>query len=326
MSKKQRLIDLVNQALVPLGFRLDLSKRFRSSKTVPLDGEADLSVLVDALADRLELAVLGSLDDEFEVPPNLAGHVRIFSLDGVAPAGAGSSSQSIVPLRDVIAGQPGPVVFHERVLTGVSSTLRPKQELVAAYGLEWMYRLKKEHHVEAVTMAEIAREHGVRRWDYIRTDLEGADFSVVSSLGEAIANVSVVEMELRVEPFYDGEPPMHEVLAYMHAKGFEVLDLKPERWRASTEHRDLETRGRVTFCNTVFVNAAKARGEPVELLRHALLVGLVGYANFAERLVLPLASTHPRQVKALQRLLFGRGGPTYMPMEDMRHVTHGTSY
>jgi hypothetical protein len=116
-------------------------------------------------------------------------------------------------------------------VAGVSSVLEPNPSLIEKYGLKEMYRIKQKHIVEAVTLAELADRNQVSDWDCIKTDLEGLDFEVIRGLGERIRNTSVVQMELRFEPFYAGEPHFHEVAAWLHERGFEILDIRPERWR-----------------------------------------------------------------------------------------------
>lgn len=326
MGRKLQLINLVNPILAPFGVRLDLASRYRTGTPVPLDDTVDLTPLEPALTPRLNLAILGSLDDHFAALPNLADHIRIFSLDAISPGSSDDAHETVIPIRRVVAGKSGPARFIEREVAGVSSMLEPKPELIELYGLHDLYKTRAEHDVHAVTLTDIARQHGVQHWDYVRTDLEGADFAVIESLGSSIRDTSMVEMELRAEPFYRGEPHMHDVLAYMCGHDFDVLDLKPERWRASTPNMIYETRGRVTFCNTVFINRAKEGGTPTEILRHALVVGLLGYANAAERLVMPLRKTCEAQVLTLQRLLYRKATARYLPWAGMPQVTHDTSY
>jgi hypothetical protein len=59
-------------------------------------------------------------------------------------------------------------------------------------------------------------------------------------------------------------------------------------------------------------------------MRHALAVGLMGYANFAEFLLGRIASSHPRAVREIQQLLFSRHESRYLPMPRLPHATHGT--
>jgi hypothetical protein len=326
MRKKLRLLRLVNELISPLGVRLDLSSTYRSSVAVALDETARLDALQDVLTPRLEFAILGSIDERFSIPSNLAGAVRTFSLDAVAPGeGQGrAGGAAVVPVKQVIAGSAGAVRFVQRTAPGVSSILEPKAELIGLYGLDRLYGVEQVHRVDAITLGDLGRMHHVERWDYIRTDLEGADFAIVQSLGDDLRSVSLLEMELRAEPFYRDEPPMHAVMAHLAEHGFEVLDLKPERWRARTSHMHFETRGRVTFCNAVFVNRAIEARSPRAILRHALILGMMGYANFAERILRPLESSHASEVRALQALLFGRATERYLPFPKLPHLTHGT--
>ena len=324
MRKKQRVLNAVNKVVRPLGVRVEFASTYRTATAVPLDAGVDLSCLRDALTPRIEMAILGSIGDRFTIPSNLGAHVRIFSLDAIAPADGAAADQNIVSVRDVIAPRAGPLKFIERVATGVSSYLEPRQDMIDLYGLQRFYIPKQEHDVEAITLSDLAGRHGVPGWDYIRTDLEGADHAIVRSLGDAVRGASLVEMELRTEPFYRDEPYLHEVLSYMFQHGFEVLDLKPERWRAKTANMLYDTRGRVAFTNTVFVNRAKEGGSPKEVLRHALVLGMMGYANFAERVLEPLARSHAEQVRTLGRLFYGQASSTYLPFSAMPQMTHGT--
>jgi hypothetical protein len=251
--------------------------------------------------------------------------LKLYSLDAVAPGSAGLDSGQVVPIRRIVGPKPGPTIFVEREVAGVSSLLEPIPHLIKRYGLEWMYGERKRHSGEAVDLPGLMAEYKLTHWDVIRTDLEGADFSVICSLGSSLADTSVVEMELRTEPFYFNEPYMHEVVKYMADMGFEVLDLKPERWRAKTKSMRYETRGRLTFCNTVFVNRRIEAMGPVRVLRHALAVGTYGYPNFAERVWEPLSASHPEHVAELEALFFGKASVPYQPFPSMDHVTHSAA-
>ena len=74
------------------------------------------------------------------------------------------------------------------------------------------------------------------------------------------------------------------------------------------------------------MNCAKAQALASELLRHALVVGLLGYANFADRLLRPLEASHGAAVQALRAMLYRRATLRYLPMPNMPHVTHGAGY
>lgn len=320
---KRQLIRMINRVLAPLGARIEKLSDYRSSEPIPLREDSQLRRTREVLESQLEFIMLGSLQDTFSVPRNLVDMVRIFSLDGVAPGGATNGSTQLVELRKVVAAEVREVRFIQRKSHGVSSLLKPKTDLIGAYGLGDLYGVEREHVLEAVTLSSIADENDVADWDFVKTDLEGLDFQVVRSLGDRARNTSLIEMELRFEPFYDGEPYFHEVAAYLHDMGFEVLDLRPERWRAMTDHMRYTRRGRVVFCNATFVNRKMEHRSQAAIVRHAVVLGLAGYANFAERVLARV--TDSEIVREIHNLLFGRASTEYLPYPTLPYVTHAAN-
>ena len=65
----------------------------------------------------------------------------------------------------------------------------------------------------------------------LKSDLEGLDGSFCLSFLDNASELDLVQMELRFEEFYDGELPLHEVVAKMRSLGFEVIKCKTEDWK-----------------------------------------------------------------------------------------------
>ena len=133
-------------------------------------------------------------------------------------------------------------------------------------------------------------------------------------------------MELRFEPFYRGEPRFHEVAAYLEEKGFQLLDLMSERWRYKTAHAKFASQGHAVFCNAMFVNRRQENGADAAITRKALILGLMGYANYAERVLEPMAGRRPDVVREMIDLLFPACmRAPYMPYSPHPNVTHGAN-
>lgn len=324
MTIKRTAKNVVNQLISSVDAKVIRASEHRTATAFPLDGDQRLERVRELLDRTLDMIFLGSIGDSFQIPGNLEDKVRIFSLDAVDPGEGGDSGHQVVPIAKVVGPKEGPITFIERENVAVSSALLPKQDLIAAYGIEDYYRKAKEHHVDAVTLEQLADEHGVKDFGFIKTDLEGLDFDVLKGFGERVRDTGLIQMELRFEPFYEGEPYFHEVAAYLAERGFEVLDLKPERWRANTPHRDRSTRGRIVFVNALFVNRDLEHRAPVDRVRQVIILGLMGYSNFAERLLAGLQADEPAAAAELSQLLFGKAGEPYLPMPDAPHVTHGS--
>jgi len=282
-----------------------------------VDLEARFVHLREVLTSPLNFLLLGSSNDVLKLPRDLADKIRVFSVDAVAP-GQGASFTAI---SEIVAPEAGDVTFVERAFSGCSSIAPPRQDLVRAYGLEALFREKSRVQVQGTTVPQIARRHHVDRWHFLKTDLEGLDFEVVKSLGDGVRRTLVLQMELRFEPFYAGEPHFHEVAAYLAARGFEVLDLQIERWRYVTPHMLLHTKGRATYCDAVFVNR-DLTSQSTDILAQALILGILGYLNHAEFLLARVCGVPPEATAEIIEFLFGRmrGGEPFVPHPSVPHV------
>ena len=322
MGIRQTLDVYINYILGWLGYRIERKSRYRIRGKQKLNVNVNLVATKAALSGRIKVLVLGSLDDDFDDAGELSEVLEVYSLDAVQPATAKKSRGNVMPIRRVVSGYTGRTKFIERKAVGVSSLLEPHAELITKYGLGQLYQESVCHEVDAVSLADLSEELGVNRWDYIKTDLEGMDFDVIKGLGQRLAHCSLVQMELRFEPFYLGEPYFHEVAAFMHSQGFTIIDMKPEWWRAATENMLMATQGRAVFCNVTFANNSVFDKESPENLRHILILCMCGFVNLAEQLLDTLAQNVRSE---LERLMYDEGCKQYLPFPGLPNVTVGTA-
>lgn len=283
-----------------------------------LNADVSVSALHAALADPVNLLLLGSVGDAVLFPHGLADRVRIFSVDAVSPA----HGESVVPITSIITPSEGEFTFIERTFAECSSIARPRRDLLDAYGLSEFFQEQRRVVCRGTTLAALAAQHDVGRWHFIKCDLESLDFPVVHSLGDSVRRTLVLQMELRFEPFFEGEPYFHEAAAWLHERGFALLDVRVERWRYRTPHQTLPTRGRATFCNAIFVNRRLA--DAADALVQSLLVGGLGYVNFAEHILQPWEASYPAAVGELREFLFSamRDQPPLLPIPELPHVVN----
>jgi hypothetical protein len=310
----------------PLADRLGLRGFGALRAARPARGRRELECVSKILKSPITIALLGSQSDVLAVPCELARHVRIWSVDAVSPGMQGDAREQgpqVFPLSCVVAPETGPVEFREHASSCCSSVLLPRESSIAAYGLEENFRLVQKTRVAGTSLSELADRNGLTTWRLIKTDLEGLDFAVVKGLGERLRGTLVLEMELRFEPFYEGEPRMAEVLAYLHGFGFEVLDLSLERWRYRTAHHVRSRRGHVAFCNVHFVNRSITPAAEEDFVAQVLLLGLLGHTNFAEMLLESAADMPARLREELLDFLFPaeHERDLYLPFPDYPHVT-----
>jgi hypothetical protein len=321
-----RFVAALNRLLCLVDARLVRDSAFPKEPPSPVplrkpnpevDPEARFVRLRELLAAPLNFLLLGSSNDVLKLPRDLADKLNVFSVDAVAP-GLGASFTAI---SEIVAPDAREVIFVERAFSGCSSIAPPRQELVEAYGLAALYREKNRVQVKGTSVRELSARHKVDRWHFLKTDLEGLDFEIVKSLGDAIRRTLVLQMELRFEPFYAGEPHFHEVAAYLEDYGFEVLDLQIERWRRVTPNMLLHTKGRATYCDALFVNRDPGH-QAADVLAQALILGILGYLNQAEYLLPRVRDAVPEAAAEMVEFLFGRmrGREPFLPHPSVPHV------
>lgn len=62
---------------------------------------------------------------------------------------------------------------------------------------------------------------------FVKMDTQGFELEIIKGFGKMIDRVVGWQIELSVEPLYEGQPPMEEVLAIMRSHGFSLWRILP---------------------------------------------------------------------------------------------------
>jgi FkbM family methyltransferase len=222
--------------------------------------------------------------------PELAATITLIETDPLLERGTGESQPNRICLNQAVVGKPGRRTFKKRKFPDCSSFLEPKEDLIRAYGLEDYFVPAGSVDVECVTLESLLEKCGIKRIDFLKTDLEGMDFEVLSSAPRLIEQCLCIQCELRFQPFYEGEPHFYEVNRYLADRGFEVVSLKNSSWKYATAKRDVERDGRTVWTDAIFFLTAKSVQERFAgdswkaLAKQIILARLLGRGNFAEYL------------------------------------------
>lgn len=177
-------------------------------------------------------------DAPFALPPWAAAGSAIVEIDAAdQPAGDAAGYERRVTLADVIAGSERTSTFTTRAFVSVSSLLEPRPELIAKYGVEREYEVVERAEVTTRTLPSLLAQQAIARVDLLKTDLEGMDLAVLMSCGPLLDDVHCIRCELRIEPFYEGEPRLHAALAALDQRGFDLQSLITETWQPRTPWR-----------------------------------------------------------------------------------------
>jgi FkbM family methyltransferase len=75
------------------------------------------------------------------------------------------------------------------------------------------------------TLDAILSREGFRRPELIKIDVQGYELEVLKGGKEALAAAEAIALEVSLIELYQGSPLMHEVIAFMHERGFLCYDI-----------------------------------------------------------------------------------------------------
>lgn len=248
--------------------------------------------LPDALRGKFVVVNLGSGGDaDYGLPAELKRSLTLVEIDAAAHAATSGQYHKKISVNQVVAGQAGPKIFRRNVQVSSSSLLEPKQSLIDAYELGRYFQVMDRSMVQCTTLPQLLRANQMDGFDLLKTDLEGVDFDVIRSCEALLPRTLCLQCEVRFQPFYEGEPFAHEIFAYLHERGFELIGLKTEHWKYKTPGRFWQNQGRPAWADCLFalrlekILEMDAAIQPLALAKQIILVAMLGKKNYGEYLL-----------------------------------------
>ena len=136
----------------------------------------------------------------------------------------------VLPLA--VAEHNGAATFHINELDGCSSLLPLNPaglaELVEATRGHWegeQCRVLREEMVPTIRLDTFLDESAIKTVDFLKIDVQGGDFAVVKSLGERLADVKRIRLEVATSahPIYQGSASKTEVVQFMQEHNFALV-------------------------------------------------------------------------------------------------------
>ena len=179
--------------------------------------------------------------------PREGGVVRRDGQDTIYPTALGAA--------------PGRATLNITALPNMSSTLTPNAELLADFrrkGEDIAIVGRLEMAVD--TLDRICAEDG-RSIDAVKVDTQGSELTILDGAHHALAeSVLLAEVELSFLERYHCQALAADVLPYMAARGFDLIELhRPKRYRAknrsnvvSPGQRGGQRSGRIAYADGIF--------------------------------------------------------------------------
>lgn len=87
----------------------------------------------------------------------------------------------------------------------------------------------REIQVEVARLDDVARTRKFREPVFLKIDVQGFERSVLAGSREVLKSVAVAMMEVNLEPLYEGQTDLRELINFMDENGFRFLEFVEER-------------------------------------------------------------------------------------------------
>jgi FkbM family methyltransferase len=129
---------------------------------------------------------------------------------------------SFVPIRKAVSEVDGEAVFRVNAFDAASSLLPMDDTARASWTDGHLLKEDREITVETTRLDTFMNGVGIGAVEFLKVDAQGADLSVVRSLGERLRDVGRIQMEVCVtgRQLYRGAADKESTLAFMAGHGF----------------------------------------------------------------------------------------------------------
>jgi FkbM family methyltransferase len=141
-------------------------------------------------------------------------------------------------IEKAVSDRSGPVSFFaidtERTITGVADGNPGASSLLRASGkYELETYVQNEIPVQAITLAEFMRDHGIAGIDLLWMDIQGAELMALQGLGPRLADVKLMHLETEFIEIYRGQPLFADLRRYLAERGFSFLGFTVYSWHSA---------------------------------------------------------------------------------------------
>lgn len=268
-----------------------------------------------ALAGQFVWVDLGAADGStMAALRGLRKAITLIELDAVAEENSDPGDLfNRVAIKGAVVGSSGKRPYYVRSFSQSSSFLKTNDNIVRDYGLESFVHIEKTLDLMCDTRSNLLASLNVKDISFLKTDLEGLDTEVLISSSELVTRTLVIQSELRLQPYYIGEPPFHEATAFLYKNGHELVEIRPERWKYKTINRDVARDGRLAWADFIFMlgeSAVRERFGPISGLafaKQAIVMHALGLTNIAEHLADLASPELPPGIARELRTYLGQG-------------------
>ncbi len=82
--------------------------------------------------------------------------------------------------------------------------------------------------VEVAPLTKLLRDAGKTKADFVKIDVQGAEYDILEGLGDYLEGVLALELETQVIPIYEGQKTLFQICDVLATKGFRLRGMVPQ--------------------------------------------------------------------------------------------------
>ena len=147
------------------------------------------------------------------------------------------------------------ILFHLTKSRGCSSLYEPDLDFLQRYSGVERFSIDRTVRIEAVSLDSLSDKPGIRKPDFIKVDVQGAELAVLEGglqlLGEHVLGV---EVEVEFHQLYKNQPVFADVDSFIRQSlGLELFDLSKAYWKYKDGIRVGGWKGQLMFGNALYL-------------------------------------------------------------------------
>lgn len=209
----------------------------------------------------------------------------------------GSNWHSLRYLPHAIGGQAGARTLYRPKFGNSSTMLPPNTAIGDAFDKPQFFDVQETTEVEVVSLDDALCQFDIRNPDYLKLDVEGAEFEILEGASHALSTLSAIRVEVCFVEVRQGQRLGMEVGHYLEERGFRLMhvtDTNPWRVRGYRTHPAVSpepirySRGQLVHADFLFMRDPGFYTDAERRLRGAFLAMTYGFFDHAEQLLVDM--------------------------------------